>query len=59
MIESKLPDHHGFIMMAVPYSGGDGRLKYVSSLKREEAIAVLREALFHFGAEEAWMKDIK
>lgn len=58
-VEAKLPDHHGFILMAVPFEGGDGCLKYISSLKREDAIRVLKEWLIQCSGEEAWMKHIK
>lgn len=58
-VQDKLPDHHGFILMAVPLEGGDGRLKYISSLKREDAINVLKEWLIKCGHEEDWMKHIK
>lgn len=58
-IDAKLPDHHGFILLAVPFEGGDGRLKYISSLKREDAIKVLKEWFFHIGQQENWMQHIK
>ena len=57
-VEAKLPDHHGFILMAIPREGGDGRLKYISSLKREDAINVLKEWLINCGHEEEWMKHL-
>ncbi len=53
-----LPDHHGFIIMAVPYRGGDQRLKYISNLDRTEAIKVLKEFLIKCCGEEDWMKHI-
>jgi hypothetical protein len=56
---SKMPDHHGFILLAVPLEGGDGRLKYVSSLKRKDAINVLKEWLIQASGEEEWMKHLK
>lgn len=58
-VQDKLPDHHGFILMAVPFEGGDGRLKYISSLKREDAIKVLKEWLIQASGEDEWMKHIK
>lgn len=58
-VHAKLPDHHGFILMAIPFEGGDGRLKYISNLKREDAINFLKEWLIKCGAEEDWMKHIK
>lgn len=58
-IQEKLPDHHGFILLAVPCEGGDQRLKYISSLRREDAIKVLKEWLINASGEEEWMKHIK
>lgn len=58
-VQDKLPDNHGFILMAVPYEGGDGCLKYISSLRREDAINVLKEWLIRASGEEEWMKHIK
>lgn len=56
---AKLPDNHEIILMAVPLEGGDGRLKYISSLRREDAIAIVKEWLLKCGAAEDWMKHIK
>ena len=41
-----------------PKRGGDGRLKYISSLKREDAVNVLKEWLINCGHEEEWMKHL-
>lgn len=57
-IAEKLPDHHGFILLAVPFAGGDQRVKYVSNLERESAVKVLKEWMFHAGHEEGWMKHL-
>ena len=57
-VESKLPDNHGFILMAVPYEQG-GRLTYISSLRREDALNLMKEWLIKCGSEEDWMKHIK
>lgn len=53
-----LPDHHGYIIMAVPYPGGDRRLKYISNLGRTDAIKVLKEFLISCCGEEDWLKHI-
>lgn len=58
-VHAKLPDHHGFILMAVPLEGGDGRLKYISNLKREDAINILREWLIQSSGPEEWMKHLR
>jgi hypothetical protein len=58
VVESKLPDNHGFILLAIPF-GPDARLSYIASIQREDAIKVLKEFLFHCGAAEEWMQHIK
>lgn len=58
-IDACLPDHHGFILLAVPFKGGDQRVKYISNLKREDAIKVLKEWLIVCSGEEEWMKHLK
>lgn len=59
-VHAKLPDHEGFILMAIPFNGqGDNRLKYISNLDRADAINVLKEWLIQASGEEEWMKHIK
>lgn len=58
-VESKLPDNHGFIILAAPFVEGNNRLTYISSMNREDAVKLLCEFLFKCGAEEDWMKHIK
>ncbi len=59
-ISARLPDNHGFILLAVPFGEQpDKRLTYISSLKREDAIIVLKEFLLNAGAAEDWMQHIK
>lgn len=57
-VESKLPDNYKFILMAAP-AGEDGRLFYISTMRREDAINVLKEWLIKASGEEEWMKHIK
>lgn len=57
-IEARLPDNHGFILLVAPY-GEDGRLRYIASVERASAIAMLKEFLIRAGAEEDWMKHLK
>jgi hypothetical protein len=57
--EDHLPDNHGIILMAIPYEGGDQRLKYVSNLDRADAIKVVKEWLFNQGEKENWMEHIR
>lgn len=56
-VEAKLPDNHGFILLVAPYGDG-GRLRYIASIERPCAIAMLKEFLIRAGAEEDWMKQI-
>lgn len=62
-IDKRLPDNHGFILMALPFGepleGGENRLAYVSSMSRKDAINMLKEWLLHNDEEESWMKHIK
>ena len=57
-VEALLPDHHGMIILAVPFKGGDQRIKYISNLKREEAIKILKEFMIQCCSAEDWMKHI-
>lgn len=58
-IKAKLPDNYGFILLAAPFDGqGDKRLVYTSNIRREDAIAMLKEWLLKCGAAEDWMKHI-
>jgi hypothetical protein len=59
-VEAKLPDSHGFILLVAPYlSGGDQRLIYISSMRREDAIEVLKEWLIKANGPEEWMRHIE
>lgn len=58
-LKERLPDGYGFILMAMPFGTGKGRLYYCSDLDRESAIKVVKEWLFQVGSEENWMKHIK
>jgi hypothetical protein len=57
VVESKLPDRHGFIVFAFPFDGG--RMFYLSNAVREDAIKALKEWLIQVSGEEEWMKHIK
>ena len=55
-----VPANHGFILMVMPTDGRpDGRLSYVSSVNRKDAIAALKEWLIQASGEEDWMKNLK
>jgi hypothetical protein len=59
-IQAKLPDNHGFILLATPFGESENnRLTYISNLRREDAIRVLKEWLIQAGGAEEWMKHIK
>ena len=57
-VDALLPDHHAFIIMAVPLSGGDQRLKYISNISRENAVKILKEFLIQSGDEDKWGRHI-
>lgn len=57
-VDDCMPDHHGFLLLAVPLQGGDQRVKYISNIKREDAINLLKEFLISCGHEEDWMKHL-
>ncbi len=65
VLKAKLPDNYGFLLLAAPFDGpdgkaqGDGRLVYTATMRREDAIALLKEFLLKCGATEDWMKHIK
>lgn len=58
LVESKLPDNHGFILLAFNFGEG-GRMTYTSNAERTDAIKALKEWFFQMGEEENWMKHIK
>jgi len=57
-VHALLPDHHGLIILAVPYKGGERRIKYISNLKREDAVKVLKEFLLTACDEDTWLKHV-
>jgi|SRR5579872_888100 len=58
-IQKQLPDGWGFLLMAAPYGDGKGSLIYTSTMRREDALRVLKEFLLKAGAAEDWMKHFK
>lgn len=58
VIDSKLPDNTGFIVISSPFGGPEGRVQYISNIERLDAIKLLKEFLFNIGEEENWMKHI-
>jgi hypothetical protein len=61
-LHAKLPDNWGFIVLAAPQTGtvpeAQQRVVYVSNLKREDAINVLKEWLIKASGPEEWMQHI-
>lgn len=56
-LDAKLPDNHGFLLLVKAFGSHDP-VVYVSSVKREDAIKLLKEFLFRIGEGEDWMKHI-
>lgn len=60
LVKARLPDNYGFILIAAPFNHeGDNRLVYTASIRREDAINLLKEFLLKCSAAEDWMKHIK
>lgn len=60
VVASKLPDNHGFVLLAFPFGDDpNGRLIYTSNAERADVINLLKEFLIKAGAEEDWMKHVK
>lgn len=59
MIDNKLPDNHGFILLTFPFGNDpNSRVTYTSNAKREEAIAAMKEFIITAGHGEDWMKHL-
>lgn len=59
-VQAKLPDGHGFILLAFPFNGeGDSRLVYISNAQRTDALNAMKEWMLKCGASEDWMRHIK
>lgn len=59
LVKAKLPDNHGFILLAFPFGEDPGRLIYASTAERSTAIAAIKEFLLRNDSAEDWMKNIK
>lgn len=59
LVDARLPDNHGFILLTFPFGADKGRrLTYTANCEREGAIATVKEWLLRVGAAEDWMKHI-
>ena len=60
LIDSKLPDNHGFILLTFPFGNDtDSRITYTAKGRREDCIAALKEFLITVSGPEEWLKHIK
>lgn len=58
-LHAKLPDNHGFILLAFPFDTDDHRMIYISNAPRTDVINAMKEFLLKAGAAEDWMQHIK
>lgn len=59
-VEKRLPDNHGYVILAFPFGDDVGqRLFYTSNAQRADVIASMKEFIIKNGAGEDWMKHIK
>ena len=59
ILMTKLPDNHGFILLAFPFGGDPGqRMIYASNADRRDVVNALKEWLIKSGEEETWMKHL-
>lgn len=58
LVQSKLPDNFGFLLLAAPFGDVKGRLLYTSTMERAGAINLLKEFMLKSGDAEDWMKHI-
>jgi hypothetical protein len=62
-VSARLPDNYVFILLAAPLTDSvpeeQRRTVYVSNMKREVAIAVLKEWLIKASGPEEWMEHLK
>lgn len=55
-----IPADHGFILMVMPTDGRtDGRLSYIASVNRQDAIRALKAWLIQASGEKDWMKNLE
>jgi hypothetical protein len=59
-VDKHLPDNHGFILLAVPFTTNpEAPFYYTASVNREDAIRLLKSFLFKCGEAENWMNHIR
>jgi len=61
-VKAKLPDNWGFIILAAPITGSvseeQQRTVYISNIRRESAVNMLKEWLIQASGPEDWMQHI-
>ena len=58
-LEKKLPDNWGFLLMAAPYGEDQDQFVYTSTIRRVDALKMLKEFIIKCGAGEDWMKHLE
>lgn len=59
LIDAKLPDNHGFILLTFPLGDDpNGRVTYASNGQRQDCVNAMKEFLIRTGNEEDWMKHL-
>lgn len=57
MLEAKLPDNHGFILLTFEFGDRHDRLlTYTASGQREDCIKAMKEWLIRVGEKDLWLK---
>ena len=62
MVDDRLPDNHGFILLTFPFgehAPGSARVTYTSNANRQDAIAAMKEFIIQAGGGEDWMRHIE
>ena len=59
LLDSKLPDNHGFILLTFPFGNDPGsRVTYTSNANRKDAINAMKEFIITAGGQEEWLKHL-
>jgi hypothetical protein len=60
LLDAKLPDNHGFILLTFPFGNDpDRRVTYTASGERKDCINVIKEWLLRVGEKDEWLQHIK
>ena len=59
LLEAKLPDAHGFILLTFPFGDDpDRRVTYTSNGQREDCVRAIKEWLLRIGEQDEWLKHV-